>query len=77
MVLQEKKQLRVRVQNCFQREELERKGHSRFLPQESDEIYQRSFPIAQRSKLARYSRNKTMRIATARRARSCRSSVVA
>lgn len=41
------------------------------------EFYQRSLPIAQRSRLARYSRNNTMRIATARRTRSWRSSVVA
>jgi hypothetical protein len=40
-------------------------------------VYQRSLPMAQRSRLARYSRNNTMRIATARRTRSWRSSVVA
>ena len=40
-------------------------------------IYHRSIAIAQRSKLARYSWNNTMRIATARRARSWRSSEVA
>ena len=39
--------------------------------------YQRSFPIDQRSRLAKYSRKSTKRIATARRAASCFSAVTA
>jgi len=39
--------------------------------------YQGALPNAQRSRLARYSRNNAMRIAIARRTRSCRSAVVA